>query len=81
MRDAGTRNAIVEFAVVTDVNYIMRPAKNPDCATYNPTQYGSPDTTFPFQKPEGMSQEVYNNFKTYYENWKASTAPAGQGEI
>ena len=66
MDATGTHDAIVEFAV--DTHYLMRPTRNPDISTYVPSDYG---TSRPFVKPEGMTENVFCNFKAYYENWLA----------
>ncbi|MDD5439602.1 MAG: autotransporter domain-containing protein [Candidatus Omnitrophica bacterium] len=52
-------DTIVEYAVETDNNHIMRPTKNPDIRTYNPGAYGdTPD----FVKPDGMDADIYADF-------------------
>lgn len=66
MKDTGTHDAIVEYAV--DTQYLLRPTRNPDISQYLPEQYG---TNLPFVQPSGMRDETFNNFKTYYANWMA----------
>jgi len=63
---------IIEYSVNPADDYIMRPARNPDIATYDPTQYGDGAS---FVQPIGMSDTVYNNFTTYYESWRTDSAP------
>jgi YD repeat-containing protein len=77
MNDTGTHNAVIEYAVTANNDNIMRPTKNPDIATYNPTQYGDNDTAYPFVQPAGMSTSAYNNFVAYYNYWRnlAYTTP------
>jgi len=57
----------------------MRPAKNPDATSYNPTQYGNSAVLYPFPvlTPAGMSDATYANFKLFYAQWvnKAYTQP------
>jgi outer membrane autotransporter protein len=66
MDATGTHDAVVEFAA--DTQYLMRPTRNPDIAQYLPAAYGA---NAPFTRPAGMSDEAFNNFKAYYENWLA----------
>jgi uncharacterized protein with beta-barrel porin domain len=66
MDATGTHDAVVEFAV--DPRYLMRPTRNPDITQYLPAQYGA---DLPFVQPAGMSDEAFNDFKSYYENWRA----------
>lgn len=66
MDATGTHDAVVEFAV--DTQHLMRPTRNPDITQYLPEAYG---TNAPFVRPAGMSDEAFNNFKAYYENWRA----------
>lgn len=64
MDATGTHDAIIEYAV--DSQYLLRPARNPDISVYTPAKYGQ---SLPFEKPAGMSDDTFNNFKAYYTNW------------
>ncbi len=66
MDATGTHDAIIEYAVNTQ--YLLRPTRNPDISTYTPAKYGQ---NLPFEKPAGMSDDTFNNFKAYYTNWLA----------
>lgn len=66
MSATGTHDAIIEYAV--DTQYLMRPTRNPDISVYTPSKYGQ---NLPFEKPAGMSDDTFNNFKAYYTNWLA----------
>lgn len=68
MDTEGTHDAVVEFALVPSNDNLMRPVRNPDIAQYLPAQYGD---TLPFVQPAGMTNATYENFKAYYENWRA----------
>lgn len=68
MDTAGTHDAVVEFALVPTNDNMMRPTRNPDISQYLPAAYGD---TLPFVQPAGMTNAAYDNFKAYYENWRA----------
>ncbi|MDD5627736.1 MAG: autotransporter domain-containing protein [Elusimicrobia bacterium] len=68
MNDTGGHDAYVEYAVIPDLNHIMRPAKNPDTGAYS-TSAADYGTAAAFQQPAGMGATEYGNFKTYYTNW------------
>jgi outer membrane autotransporter protein len=64
MDATGTHDAVVEYTV--DPQYLMRPTRNPDISRVIPGQYGM---HAPFVQPDGMRDEVFSNFKAYYDNW------------
>lgn len=66
MDTTGTHDAIIEYAV--NAQYLLRPTRNPDITVYTPDKYGQ---NLPFEKPAGMTDETFNNFKAYYNNWLA----------
>lgn len=66
MDTTGTHDAIIEYAVGTQ--YLLRPTRNPDISVYTPAKYGQ---NLPFEKPAGMTDETFDNFKAYYTNWLA----------
>ncbi|OPY01651.1 MAG: Outer membrane protein B precursor [Syntrophorhabdus sp. PtaB.Bin047] len=66
MDATGTHDAIIEYAVGTQ--YLLRPTRNPDISVYTPAKYGQ---NLPFEKPAGMSDDTFNNFKAYYTSWLA----------
>lgn len=68
MDTAGTHDAVIEFALVPTNDNLMRPTRNPDIAQYLPAAYGD---ALPFVQPAGMTNATYDNFKAYYENWRA----------
>lgn len=72
MNTDASHKMIIEYSVNPTNDYIMRPARNPDIASYNPTQYGD---TASFVQPAGMDPTVYSNFTTYYESWRTDSAP------
>ncbi len=69
MDTSGTHDVVVEFTVVPDNDHLMRPARNPDITEYTPDEYR--DTAEPLKAP-GMGDSTYENFKAYYNNFKAS---------
>ena len=70
MSDSGTHDAVVEYTVAPNNDNIIRPAKAFDIKTFSTdaSKYGT-DADFA-AKPADMSQATYDNFKTYYANWK-----------
>lgn len=78
INDTGTHTVMVEYAVSPDNDHLMRPTKNPDIATYNPSQYGNSNANYPFVQPSGMSGTSYSNFQTFYAaHTSASYGPPG----
>lgn len=77
MNVAGNHDAIVEYSISASNNTIMRPTRNPDITTYDPSGYGDDPVTYPFRQPADMSDTVYDDFKAFYENWRTNSAPGG----
>lgn len=74
INSTGTHDAIVEYVVESDgagvfVNKLMRPMKNPDITSYSQTYTEYADLA-DFQKPADMTNDVFTNFKNFYDYWR-----------
>lgn len=74
---ANTHSVIIEYTVeVADSNSLMRPTKNPDITSYNPSKYGNSNTIYPFVQPANMSDTAFSNFEGFYANHLAGSYPS-----
>lgn len=77
MNNTASHTAIIEYSLDASNNVLMRPAKNPDIASYNPSQYGS-SGSLSFRRPDTMtSDDAWTFLQNYYDFWKGDSAPAG----
>lgn len=70
MNTTVTNNAIMEYLVIPDNDHIQRPTKNPDITSYNNATAPIPRDNF--VRPPGITDQKYNDFMAYYNNWKST---------